>query len=201
MPKSTNIFKPQTVSYIQDNFSTVSRILDVGAGIGTYSNFLTPLGYSSIDAIEIFEPYVTDYHLHSKYSKVFNESVTTTTVNWADYDLIIFGDVLEHLSVQDSLQTLNKIPSTANVIIAVPFNAPQGVHYNNVYETHLQDTLTLTSFLELYTGYIPFCVKNDYGVFLTDNEVNRAQPIYTETPLADQEEVLRTTNRTIIPTY
>jgi hypothetical protein len=190
MPSSTPIFKKETIQYILKNFKTDAKILDVGAGIGTYSDHLKPKGYNNIDAVEVFENYIKDYKLGEKYNKIFNEDITKSQIDLNSYDLIIFGDIIEHVSMEEALKLLNKINPETSVIVAVPFNAPQGEHFGNIYETHLQPDLTFKSFIENYKNYIPFCVRYDYGIFLNINRINIRQPIYV-TDLPDKHEVLR----------
>lgn len=179
MPQSTYIFKKETIDYICSNFTTDCRILDVGAGIGTYSHYLTPLGYSNLDCVEVFEPYISGYSLETKYKKVINEDITKSNIDFAQYDLVIFGDIIEHISEEDSVKVLSKIPDySTSVIVAVPFMAPQGVHFDNTHEIHIQDKLTYQSFLNIHPNYLPFCLKNDYGIFLNRNPVNENQPLF-----------------------
>ena len=68
---------------------------------------------------------------------------------------------------------LSKLISIENIqifnnelVIAIPFNAPQGIWGGNIYETHLQPELTHESFLEKYVGFKPLEYRNDYGVYI-----------------------------------
>jgi hypothetical protein len=179
MPSSTAIFKTETINYITNNFNINIKILDVGAGIGTYSNLLKPKGYKNIDCVEIFQKYIDDYSLATKYNKIINENIINLDEELLNsYDLIIFGDIIEHISQEDSLKLFAKIKNKTNVIVAVPFMASQGEHFGNVHETHLQDKLTFQNFLQNYKNFIPFCVRYDYGVFLNINNLNKSQDIY-----------------------
>ena len=45
MPHSYSLGKPEAVDYILKNVSKKAKILDVGPGVGTYSDLLTPHGY------------------------------------------------------------------------------------------------------------------------------------------------------------
>lgn len=175
MPYSTNYFKKETIQYITDNYNTNSKILDIGAGSGTYSDYLKPLGYINLDCVEVFQNYIEMFNLTSKYNKVINEDATKLNINFSDYDLIIIGDVLEHISEYDAKILLKKL-SVTNVIVAVPFESPQGESYNNMYEIHLQDDLTLINFFERFEGFNPFCLRFDYGVFIND----KIETVYTE---------------------
>jgi len=160
----------QTLDYIIQNFDKNIKILDVGAGIGTYFDLLSPHGYVNIDCVEIYEPYIRNFDLENKYQNVFLGDVCELNINFSDYDLIIIGDVLEHIDVLSARNLLNKITNSF-VIVAVPFESEQGEHFGNVYETHLQPDLTLYSFLTTYNGYYPLCVRYDYAIFI-NQEIN-----------------------------
>jgi len=164
MPRSTNFFKNETINYIISKYGKDINILDIGAGVGTYSDLLSPHGYKNIDCIEIFEPYVTDYNLRSKYREVFVDDIVKTNIDFDNYDLLIFGDVFEHISEQDCKILMDKIKS--DVIIAIPFNSSQGEHFGNIYETHLQPNLDFINFIESYKSFYPLCLRFDYGIFI-----------------------------------
>lgn len=168
MPRSTGYFKNETVDYILKNYNKNCKILDVGAGIGTYSNLLRPLGFINIDCIEVFEQYVVDYKLSEKYNNVYVGDVTNTEIDFGKYDLIIFGDVLEHIELSSAKNILNKV-SKNDVIVAVPFESKQGEHFGNKYEIHLQEDLTFENFFERFPEFFPLCLRFDYGVFVKKN--------------------------------
>jgi 2-polyprenyl-3-methyl-5-hydroxy-6-metoxy-1,4-benzoquinol methylase len=109
MPRSTGYFKNETINFIVNNFTKNINILDVGAGIGTYSGLLREKGYINIDCVEAFETYVTDYNLIEKYNKVYVGDVTNVDIDFEKYDLIIFGDVLEHINLLDAQNLLSKL--------------------------------------------------------------------------------------------
>ena len=60
MPTSFQFFKQEVRDYIVDNVDINKKILDVGAGIGTYADMLKNYGYY-MDCVEIYEPYVVNY--------------------------------------------------------------------------------------------------------------------------------------------
>lgn len=165
MPYSTGYFKEQTINYIIENYSESTRILDIGAGAGTYSDLLTQKGYRNLDCIEAFEEYVSMFSLKDKYREVFIGEASQVLVDYTKYDLIIMGDVLEHMTVSNAQALLQKLKGR-DVIIAVPFESEQGESFNNKYETHLQFDLTLQNFLTRYPGFSPLCLRFDYGVFV-----------------------------------
>ena len=103
--------------------------------------------YKNIDAIEAYE----DNYMLCKaiYSKVFKCDIKE--FDWCSYDIIILGDILEHLTVGDAQNVLqNCIRNSKEVIVVVPYEMPQHALYNNVLEIHLQPDLTPENFKERY---------------------------------------------------
>ena len=106
MPYSFTYFKEEVKEWFIQNVPTSKRILDVGPGLGTYSNLLRSLGYR-MDAVEIYEPYIDKYELRDKYDNVFVGSIVTFDIN--DYDFIILGDVLEHIPANYAKELIRDI--------------------------------------------------------------------------------------------
>lgn len=166
MPFSTSIFKQQTKEYIDNFFDKNWNILDVGAGCGTYADILVPMGFNKIDAIEIYQPYIEQYNLKNKYKNVYCDDIISSNVDFSQYDAVLLGDVIEHMSVSDSLIVLDKLGLAKQIIIGVPFNAPQGEHYGNIYETHIQDQLNNQCFLNFYRNFDILCLRYDYAIYV-----------------------------------
>ena len=167
MPYSTGYFKSDTKNYITKKYNNTVRILDIGAGCGTYSDLLKNEGFDNIDCVEAFHDYVIKFELASKYKNVFEGDVTELNIDFSNYDLVILGDVLEHINTKDAQALLQKI-GNVNTIVGVPFNAPQGEHFGNSYEIHLQEDLTFVNFFERYQNFSPLCLRFDYGIFVKD---------------------------------
>jgi len=152
MPHSYHYGKKEAVEFIVKHTTKESKILDVGPGVGTYSELLKPYDYH-IDGLEIYDGYVTAYELDKKYKNIFIGNI----VDWdiSSYDFVILGDVLEHLSIDDSHNVLDRCK---NVLVAVPYLCPQGgvdFHYGehhliNPYEKHHQADLTPMIVMERY---------------------------------------------------
>ena len=106
MPYSFTYFKEEVKEWFIQNVPTSKRILDVGPGLGTYSNLLRSLGYR-MDAVEIYEPYIDKYELRDKYDNVFVGDITKFDIS--DYDFIILGDVLEHIPEKEAVDLIEKI--------------------------------------------------------------------------------------------
>lgn len=171
MPFSTQVFKRETIDFIKNKFNRTSTILDIGAGAGIYYDHLKDHFYK-IDAVEVFEPYVEKYRLKEKYTNVFVQNVLDFDFTY--YDLIILGDVLEHISEEYGVKLINRLYDKCNdLIIAIPYNSEQDTHFNNDFEKHLQTELTVNSFLEKYKGFKILASRYDYGVFIKDSESNK----------------------------
>lgn len=168
MPYSYHFGKPDVVEYITKNYSQSQNILDVGPGVGTYSDLLKPYGYH-MDALEIYDGYVLAYDLKNKYKEVYVDSIVN--FDSSPYDLVILGDVLEHLTIEDAHSVLEKCK---NVIVAVPYNCPQskvdfwdkGYHLVNPYEEHLQADLTPKIMLNRYPTLDLLWSNHLYGYYI-----------------------------------
>ena len=155
--------KQEIENWIYSNFSPDSSILDVGAGCGTYYNMLH-FTYPNIDAVEVYYPNIVDYNLAGKYKNVFNKNIVG--FEYEHYDLIIFGDILEHLSVDDAQRVLDyALGKCKNLIVAVPFELQQDAN-ENVYERHVQDDLTPEIVEERYPMLKALFIDNKYGIYI-----------------------------------
>ena len=178
MPRSTNIFKKETIDFIKKNFNPETTIIDIGAGCGTYSDLLKT-EYNNMDGLEVFPPYVTTYGLKEKYNNLFIQDAVT--FDFDHYDLAILGDVLEHIPEEDAINYIEKIYSKCDdMIVAIPFNSSQGVHEDNDHEIHRQEHLTNESFLEKYKGFKVFCLRYDYGIYIKDIPKNEDIEMYVD---------------------
>ena len=153
MPHSYHYGKQEAIEFIAKNTTSDSTILDVGPGVGTYADLLKKYMYSNIDAVEIYDGYVEAYNLKDKYRNVFVDDIVN--FDCSNYDFVILGDVLEHLTVENAHTVLNKCN---NVLVAVPYICPQGgvefdyngQHLINPYEEHKQPDLTPLIMLTRY---------------------------------------------------
>ena len=148
MASSYSYFKDEIRAYIISRFKQDSKILDVGSGEGTQYYLLGDY-FKNMEAIEIFEPNIINYELDKKYKKVYNTDIKDFKYDY--YDLIIFGDVIEHLDVKSAKKVLNYAYNRCyEMIIAVPYEYEQGIEEDNVYEIHKQADLTPEIVLERY---------------------------------------------------
>lgn len=116
-------------------------MVDVGAGAGYYGKIVKEdFPECRTAGIEIFGPYVTKYNLTGIYDKVVNNDIKNV-INLLEGDLIIFGDVLEHMPKEDALYVLDiAVKNFKYVLINGPKRfEDQGVVDGNKYERHLCD--------------------------------------------------------------
>jgi hypothetical protein len=128
--------------FVRDFFTGkwLDHIVDIGPGAGTYRDLLQETD-AWWTAVEIWAPYVTQFGLKDKYNEV-----VIADVAWLDWDLlghpdlVIFGDVLEHMTYETASRVLARAVASATwVIVALPIiHYPQGTEMGNPFEAHLQ---------------------------------------------------------------
>lgn len=114
-------------------------ILDIGPGAGTYAMLLRQVEcIERFSCIEIYEPYVDRFRLHNWYDEVIVGDAME--LDWQPADVVILGDVLEHVSYDNALVMWDKARKAANkaVILSLPIiEYPQGCWEGNEHEAHL----------------------------------------------------------------
>ncbi len=142
MPHSSPEGKPEFMKFFREHFNQYSTVLDVGPGAGFYGETLKHNGFYYVDAVEIFEPYIEQFALKRSYRNVYVGDIRTFEFP-QHYDLVILGDVLEHLSVEDSqILTANLPYKCSHAVFSVPWEYPQDPIGGNEAERHLQPDLT-----------------------------------------------------------
>ena len=155
--------KEEAVRWIKENFKKGDECLDVGACNGKWHNLLGD--YFVMDAVEIWPPNIHKYELMKKYRMVFGSDIKF--YKYVHYDLIIFGDVLEHMTVEDAQAVVDYARDRCdNMLIAVPFLYEQGAKNGNPYEIHLQADLTPELFNERFPGFKPIYMSEDYAYYV-----------------------------------
>ena len=112
-------------------------ILDVGAGMGTWFDLLEPhLPEAHFTAVEIFEPYVERYKLRERYDTVIVGDIREL-IYTHPFDLVIFGDVLEHMTKAEAVRTVAMIPWRFALISIPIVEYPQEGTDENPHEAHV----------------------------------------------------------------
>lgn len=164
MGASYSFYKDEVAQYLKDNFDDSATILDVGAGCGTYYNYLGDY-FTNMDAVEVFTPNIEMYDLRNKYNKVYNADIRY--LQYGRYDIIIFGDVLEHLTVEEAQKVLDyALKRCKQVVVAVPYMYPQDAIKDNIYEIHKQPDLTKENMLERYPSLKLLYGCDAYGYYI-----------------------------------
>jgi len=157
---SNSAGKDQILFWFKENQNNISRILDIGAGSGTYYRLITDAGIAkNVEwiAIEAWKPYIEKFNLRSKYSKVINEDVRK--IDWKSFrniDVAIAGDVLEHMTKDEALEVVDHLLNISKtVIISIPVvHYPQDAVEGNPFEVHVKDDWSHQEVLDTWGTFI-----------------------------------------------
>lgn len=164
-------FKEEVKQYLISKFDKDSTILDVGAGSGTYYDLLSDY-FTNMDAVEVFKPNIINYELEKKYNKVYNANICD--LEYLNYDIIIFGDIIEHLSIEDAQNVLKYAYNHCKeMVVAVPYMCKQDEYGGNVYEIHKQDDLTKENVLERYPMLKLLYADELYGYYVKEENYGK----------------------------
>ena len=192
MPGSSDKGKSKIAEWF--NRLNINSVLDIGPGEGTYSQLLRKRG-QTWDAIEIFKPYVKKFRLRELYDHIYIADMRSYELA-RSYDLVIFGDVLEHVTNYEATKTLVRYLQWCNfAIVSLPLDAETGasagtgdIDWDNLHELH-RGQWTDSSFQE---------TAKRVGATVVDTEKFPELAVYlikkVENRLIDEEEV-----KTILP--
>ena len=130
--------KIPVLKYIVENVEKNAKILDVGFGAGAYGKLLRSLYYRNIDGLDIYSDNIEEMGLDKIYDNIYIENILDFDFNY--YDLIIMGDVLEHIELESAKKLLSRFTSgkCGQLIVSVPYEYEQDELYGNKHEKHLQ---------------------------------------------------------------
>lgn len=135
--------KPTILKYILENIRKDAKILDVGFGSGVYGKLLRAFYYQNIDGIDVYDKNIHEMGLDKIYDNILIENILD--FDFDHYDLIIMGDVLEHMELEAAKKLLSSFienKKCSTMIISIPYEYEQGELYGNSHEKHLQDEVT-----------------------------------------------------------
>ena len=163
MPYSKRDNDAEVLQYVDDH--RIDVVLDVGAGAGTYGRLLRDR-VTTVDAVEVWKPYVVEFALRDLYDTIYtcdvrDERFQAALLQHGPYDLIIFGDILEHMSTEDGQRVWAWARKVArHGLISVPtVHWPQGAINGNPFEEHVQDCIGPDDFEDAFG---PFDVTHLY---------------------------------------
>lgn len=186
MPVSTSVHITHCLRYILT--LRPRSILDIGCGFGMWG-FLTRMYLDvaeervqpsdwrmRIDGLELFEPYILS-HQRSLYSNIIIGDVRELAPKVDQYDLIIAGDVIEHLDKDDGEEVIAQLYDKAKRALFV--NIPLGdgwdhpERHGNPGELHrsqwyVEDFYPYPNVTETFT--LP---NGAYGSFFCPKDCNR----------------------------
>lgn len=95
------------------------------------------------DCVEIWEPYIYRFKLYKKYINIFIKDILYFSPN-KTYDLVILGDILEHIPKEQAIKVLENIRKFCKYyIISLPLDAETNASpgtgdkdWGNPYEVH-----------------------------------------------------------------
>ncbi len=155
----------------------IRRVVDVGAGGGTYVKLLAPFATAHWIAVEAWTPYIAEYALDRQYHEVINRDVREVEMAPLAPDLVLFGDVLEHMAQEQALTVVGKALAAAPyVMISIPIiDYPQHDLEGNPFQRHVKEDWSHTEVCASFPETVTTClVHNSIGVyFLTRREQAR----------------------------
>ena len=163
--------KSEVIDYIVklalEKRQNMFTVLDVGACDGKWADMLRAafereflsdahegedIPLLRIDGVEKFKPNAA--RCIYKYNSFYIGGIEDYWYPADYYDVIIFGDVIEHMEVLQAQLCLERARNSASeVIVGVPYLYRQGAIYGNPYEVHVQHDLTHELFMERYPGF------------------------------------------------
>lgn len=164
MPYSYSLFKNVVKQHFIEHVYFDTSIIDCGAGSGGYSELLRD-NYPYFDGLEIYPNYITMFNLVDKYKRLIVGDVLK--FDFREYDYAIFGDIIEHLQVEEAQLLLTKLHNVKKkFLVAVPYLFEQAEEYGNKHEIHKQPDLTPEIFLQRYPMMHLLCGDKNYGYYI-----------------------------------
>lgn len=168
MPFSSNNGK-STIKWVVEK-TQPKLAFDVGPGVGTYAKMFPAITW---DAVEIFEPYLEKHNLPALYRDIRVDDArkvvyAARTGDVHMYDLVMFGDVLEHMKVSEAMRCLAMARELCPlVIVSIPLGSyPQGAYEGNEHEAHISDNWTVDDFHATFGPSDFHQVEGEIGVFV-----------------------------------
>ena len=162
MPYSSNSGK----KYIKNIVSRLpcQKMLDIGCGCGTYAKMFPDAHWTGV---EIWKPYVEQYGLNNLYRKLYLQDARIWEPD-DHYDVAFAGDVLEHMTVDEAKNLMDRLKSCADtVVVSIPIgHYPQGEYEGNPYETHITDNWADEEVQRAFGEPSWFHVDNEIGVYV-----------------------------------
>lgn len=153
--------KPETAQWFKENEKSITRVLDIGAGSGTYIKLIKEEFNICKDTewvgIEAWKPYIDKFNLEGMYDTIINNDIRK--VNWESlgkFSVAIAGDILEHMSKDEAIELVENILVYCDtLIISIPIiYMPQDEINGNPFEIHIKPDWSHDEVIETWGKYI-----------------------------------------------
>lgn len=175
MPLSDPSHRPWVLDQLRQacggDLGRIRSVVDAGAGLGGWEGFLKPwLTGARWTAIEIWAPYTDRFLLRHRYHQVITADLADLDP-FPPADLIIFGDVLEHMPADRAAAVWEKARAAGwRLVLGIPVRCyPQGEDQGNPYEAHVS-TWTTGSVLATFGGIYAHQANPDTGAFIAEGQ-------------------------------
>ncbi|MBY6363729.1 class I SAM-dependent methyltransferase [Rhodococcoides corynebacterioides] len=141
-------------------------VLDIGPGVGTYAKLLAGPHVDRLTGIEIWQPYVDTYRLHEYYDEIVVGDARK--VDLPDADVVIIGDVAEHMTEADALTLWERCTAAARkaVYLSIPIvHYPQHEIEGNPHEIHVDEDWNHERVLASFAGIGAYELGGEVGVY------------------------------------
>ncbi|MEZ4979821.1 MAG: class I SAM-dependent methyltransferase [Chitinophagales bacterium] len=138
MPYSVNVFDGAIREIVIA--ANPKIVLDIGCGAGKYGKLIKSLMRDIFCiGVEIDKAYIKEFDLESVYDRLICTNIATLMGNVDDhFDIVIFGNVLEHLPKSLGIDLLNFFVYRAKlIIINYPFGELQDSYKGHKHEAHI----------------------------------------------------------------
>lgn len=137
MPTSAKENKDIVQAWFRD--INPQTVVDIGPGEATYYDLLADYNGAHWTGIEAWGPYVNQYNLNDKYHKIIVADVNYVKEDVFNVDLVIAGDILEHIKKGECKKLINSILTMSKYfIISIPvLHLDQGAYEGNWFEEHV----------------------------------------------------------------
>lgn len=153
--------KPETAQWFKENETEIEKVLDIGAGSGTYAKLIKEEFNICKDsywvAIEAWQPYIEKFNLKNLYNEVVNTDARKLDWNLiGKFSVAIAGDVLEHMTKEEAIKLVDEILiNCKTLIISIPIvYMPQDELEGNPFEIHVKPDWSHDEVIDTWKGKI-----------------------------------------------
>lgn len=157
----------------------INRVIDIGCGAATYFNYYQSILNAKWTGVEIWEPYVDEYKLLNLYENIIVQNAADVDYDsLGQFDIAFVGDVLEHMSKQDALITIQKLQKTCKFIfISIPIVYYPSEEYElNPHLRHIKPDWSDDEVQESFSNIKNKCLGTIVGTYLlTEENINHTK--------------------------